>query len=40
MCRVEGGFKSDVKKDENDNVNEIVIVPSFQKFSIGEYRNS
>ena len=33
---VEGGFKSDVKKDEYDDVNEIVMVPSFQKFSIGK----
>ena len=35
---VEGGFKSDVKKDEYDDVNEIVMVPSFQKFSIGKQR--
>ena len=34
---VEGGFKSDVKKDEYDDVNEIVIVPSFQRFSIGKH---
>ena len=33
---VEGGFKSDVKKDEYDDVNEIVMLPSFQKFSIGK----
>jgi len=31
---VEGGFKTDVKKDEYDDVNELVIIPSFQKFSI------
>ena len=35
---VEGGFKSDVKKDEYDDVNEIVMLPSFQKFSIGKQR--
>ena len=33
---VEGGFKTDVKKDEYDDVNELVIIPSFQKFSIGK----
>ena len=34
---VEGGFKADVKKEEYDSVNEIVIVPSYQKFSIGKF---
>lgn len=31
---VEGGFKADVKKDEYESVNEIVIIPSYQRFSI------
>ncbi len=37
---VEGGFKADVKKFEYDDINEIVIVPSYQKFSIGKLRSS
>ena len=35
---VESGFKFDVKKDEYDDVNEIVMLPSFQKFSIGKQK--
>jgi len=31
---VEGGFKANVQKDEYEDVNEIVIIPSFEKFSI------
>ena len=33
---VEGGFKANVQKDEYEDVNEIVIIPSFEKFSIGK----
>ena len=32
---VEGGFSSDIKKDEYDEVSQIVIVPSHQAISIG-----
>jgi hypothetical protein len=33
---VEGGFKSDIQKNEFDEVSEIVIIPTFQKFSVGK----
>ena len=32
---VEGGFKSDIRKDEYDDHYQIVIIPSFQSFSVG-----
>ena len=34
---VEGGFSADVKKDEFDEINQIVIIPSYQTFSIGKF---
>lgn len=33
---VEGGFKSDFKKDEYEDINQVVIVPSFQSFKIDD----
>ena len=33
---VEGGFKSDFKKDEYEEVNDIVLVPSFQRFPVDD----
>ena len=37
---VEGGFSADVKKDEFDEINQIVIIPSYQTFSIGKFLHS
>ncbi len=33
---VEGGFKADVKKCEYEDVNQIVIIPSYQSFSVDD----
>ena len=34
---VEGGFSADVKKDEFEEINQIIIIPSYQTFSIGKF---